>query len=652
MKKVYRRKLIANILIIVMVVTNCLTIIAQDTSTELLKTSNVVEEIFDKDVKTADHLDVSAKLNATLVYNNTSYCQNITLTKEDFTAENITLTAKQGDTEVEYTMDFNNLTVETNQIRLGGSYPVGTKESPVVYILELKKNVTFQDENGEHLVTYPMKFNAEFNYWMENNMCFELCNEEQSNMLWREGQFIEQSGLWVEFTAASDTYPVVDENLERNEENIVSEHTEQNEEDTSTKNLEQNEENNSTEDSDKTSVSPVTWSTANIEATMVLTGRDLKAGEFKFEVVDKSGVVIATGMNDAADAGKLASVTFTAKEFTYDKPTESVYIIREVKGELKGVTYDTNTFTVKVVVTEKEGFLSVQTVYDHNEIVFSSKYDVADVNLTLSGSITLDAGGRNLKEGEFTINVVETNKDGKKLENTTAQTAINDTSGKFSLIYTYGLEDIGTHYYKITQIAGKESGMTYANESYLVVVEVKDNGDGTLSVTSSNNTKLNFKNEYKATGNIEIQAKTTLKGRTLEKEEFQYKITAVTKGAPMPKNTTVKNKADGMVAFAQISFDEDSIGNTYEYRITQVKGTLSKVTYDTTAYTVKVTINDKGNGKLEVKQDVTPIFNNVYTGTVAAKTGDQTSVILYGIMTVVSGLTAIAAVGKKRKAAR
>lgn len=58
-----------------------------------------------------------------------------------------------------------------------------------------------------------------------------------------------------------------------------------------------------------------------ITATKVLTGRDLRDGEFSFELVEGNDVVV-TGKNDAD--GKIVM-----DKITYDKPGEHTYILRE-----------------------------------------------------------------------------------------------------------------------------------------------------------------------------------------------------------------------------------------------------------------------------------------------------------------------------------
>ncbi|WP_315940841.1 SspB-related isopeptide-forming adhesin, partial [Streptococcus sp. HMSC074F05] len=89
--------------------------------------------------------------------------------------------------------------------------------------------------------------------------------------------------------------------------------------------------------------------------TKKLEGRDLKAGEFTFELKDSDNVVIATATNDAAGKIKFAPVDYTNKAgetvtaLKYKKGQEGTYkyTVEEVKGTDATVTYD----TMKAVVT-------------------------------------------------------------------------------------------------------------------------------------------------------------------------------------------------------------------------------------------------------------------------------------------------------------
>ncbi|MBR3762447.1 MAG: Cna B-type domain-containing protein [Lachnospiraceae bacterium] len=106
---------------------------------------------------------------------------------------------------------------------------------------------------------------------------------------------------------------------------------------------------------------------AIISAKKVLHNAELTANAFEFELVDASGKVVATATNDAT-----GNITFAPQMF--DKAGEYQYSIREVKGNIEHVTYDTTEFTVKVVVEDNLMGNLVANVEYQSEPVFENTY--------------------------------------------------------------------------------------------------------------------------------------------------------------------------------------------------------------------------------------------------------------------------------------
>lgn len=109
-------------------------------------------------------------------------------------------------------------------------------------------------------------------------------------------------------------------------------------------------------------------------AAKVLTGRDLKKGEFTFELRDANGKVLQTVKNGALTEGGYAPIAFDP--ITYDEPGMYDYRIVEVKGDAEGITYDETVFTYHVVVTDDgNGQLQVEwTVGETGAPVFQNVY--------------------------------------------------------------------------------------------------------------------------------------------------------------------------------------------------------------------------------------------------------------------------------------
>ena len=111
----------------------------------------------------------------------------------------------------------------------------------------------------------------------------------------------------------------------------------------------------------------------------VLKGRDLKDGEFQFELLEIVGdeaVLAAKGTHGAASAGKASAVDFG--KITYDAPGEHDYLIREVVpsgGRDVNTVYDTRTYSVHVSVKDqKDGTLKVTSdVSTDKPMTFTNK---------------------------------------------------------------------------------------------------------------------------------------------------------------------------------------------------------------------------------------------------------------------------------------
>ena len=218
------------------------------------------------------------------------------------------------------------------------------------------------------------------------------------------------------------------------------------------------------------SVQPVDSSvTDQVTVTKNLTGRDMKAGEFEFQLLDGTKVV-ATGTNDTSGKVTLSSITYT-------KPGTYNYALCEVGGgsQKAGVQYDGSTFAVTTTVTDNgNGTLSVAHKVDNdaNTVGFTNSYTPAATSVTLGASKVLN--GKSLDAEEFTF--VLTDEGGEQV------TATNDANGMV-VFPAIDYKEPGTYRYTISEVKGDKSDVTYDESEYAVTVTVKDNGEGSLVAT-------------------------------------------------------------------------------------------------------------------------------------------------------------------------
>ena len=216
--------------------------------------------------------------------------------------------------------------------------------------------------------------------------------------------------------------------------------------------------------------------TVNLEATKNLTGREMKAGEFTFEVTDnETNTVKSTGTNDADGLVKFSAMTYTVE----DAGKTFTYTVREKPGDgNKGLTYDTTTYTVTVSVADDGQGNLTATVTGGDDMVFNNSYEAANGSVSLDVRKVLE-GGRDLAAGEFTFLLQDDQ--GKTLATTTneADGAVNFPVIAYSKDRLEG-ETSKDFTYTVREEKGEDATVEYDETVYTVVIRVTDNGEGAI----------------------------------------------------------------------------------------------------------------------------------------------------------------------------
>lgn len=207
--------------------------------------------------------------------------------------------------------------------------------------------------------------------------------------------------------------------------------------------------------------------TDQVKTVKRLTGRDLAAGEFTFELLEDD-VVVANGTNDA-------NGTVTLSPIRYEAPGTHTYTLREAcpnaLGLYKGVTYDGTTYTVVTTVSDNgDGTLTATHKLEGTteSAGFTNKYHAMPTQVSIGAIKVLE--GRELKKDEFSFKLV-----GEDIESTVT----NDADGKINFD-KLEYDEPGTYVYTISEVKGDEAGMTYDKSVFTATVNVVDDGEGNL----------------------------------------------------------------------------------------------------------------------------------------------------------------------------
>ena len=338
-----------------------------------------------------------------------------------------------------------------------------------------------------------------------------------------------------------------------------------------------------------------------LEATKVLNGKAIEAGQFEFELKE-NGAVLHTVSNDANGKIQFPELKFTQEE-------TRTFTISEKAGDVAGVEYDPNAYEVKVVVKDNGQGQLVATP-DTKNITFTNVYKAASTDATIKAKKVLN--GKELVADAYTFELKE--KDTDKV----VATAKNAASGE--VVFNVNYTEAGEHTYTITEKAGTESGVTYSTESYTVKVNVVDNGQGQLVATVDEAERV-FTNTYKAAETkATITATKVLEGKALEAGKYEFELKEGEKVI-----ATAKNAADGTVTFEDITY---TAAGEHTYTISEKEGSEAGVTYDTTTHEVTVNVTDNGQGKLVATATKNnPTFTNTYKAAETKATITATKVL-------------------------
>lgn len=257
---------------------------------------------------------------------------------------------------------------------------------------------------------------------------------------------------------------------------------------------------------------------------------------------------------------------------------------------------------------------------DGNAALFNNtwaKPGSASTTLSAHKSVDAAAGANVSADEEFTFELYKADAQGNKTDEKLgdAISVKKDGTAKFGEL-TFDAD--GTYNYVIHETGHDGNGWTPAADvKAQIVVKKSDDGKSFVvdSVTYDGKRAdcANFVDKYEAAkASASLAARKSLEGAELEAGQFSFQLKA--KGGEVLQ--TKPNAAEGGVAFDAIEY---TAPGTYEYEISEAKGSELGVTYDGATHTAEVVVTDDGQGQLHAAVTYdgggadAPEFKNTYT---------------------------------------
>ncbi|MCU6725426.1 Spy0128 family protein [Muricoprocola aceti] len=387
-----------------------------------------------------------------------------------------------------------------------------------------------------------------------------------------------------------------------------------------------------------------------LEATKVLTGKELTSEEFSFELKNKEGTVLQTKKNDA-----FGNVKFDKIAYTLDDVGEHVYTVSEgIPEDTNGIMYDNNVYTVEVVVSDNgDGTLQIdKTIKDSDEekradITFTNTYyEKGSANLRA----TKDFSGTTWKDETFQFVLTAGKAEGSEAASPMPEGTVDGSKtvtvtkdSKTAEFGTIVYVNNGTYNYQIHEVNDEQAGITYDGIVWNVRVIVSNGQNGVKNVaiqykksTDETYTQWNdandafavtFHNTYveKGTARIQVAKEFNADEYPTGDDAFTFTLKAAqneegTTESPLPKQTTIKVTDANAVSFGDITFDTNG---TYNYTVEENAGMLPNVIYDKTVYDVQIKVEDGGKAdgvkkitvmsKKQADKEYAPLDGTVFT---------------------------------------
>lgn len=319
---------------------------------------------------------------------------------------------------------------------------------------------------------------------------------------------------------------------------------------------------------------------------------------------DKTEISILVSQEDNA-------VSKAFDEIQFHEAGDYAFTIREINDGQSGYTYDDRIWMLQVHVEDQDGHLTI-TKHSYKTdkenateaASFENVYQVKPIDYAplVEKMVQKDSLP---KEGQDFTFIVEPSHDYAKdlamPENNEVTLHVNETGeavqAKFDSIQFY---EAGTYTFTIKEKQENVSGFTYDDSVWTLMIEIVDD-QGVLRIKDVKYTSdeqeqdlASFINIYEVKSvQMSPSVKKTISGDTpTDKEKFYFELSSKEDqdGMILPEDLQVEISGEGQTDFEPITFTK---AGTYELEVYEVTGSNEAYTYDTSVWTIRVTVTDQ-----------------------------------------------------------
>ncbi|MDO4188653.1 MAG: FctA domain-containing protein, partial [Lachnospiraceae bacterium] len=299
---------------------------------------------------------------------------------------------------------------------------------------------------------------------------------------------------------------------------------------------------------------------------------------------------------------------FSTVRFTLDqvkaaggKYTATYEIAEDQTNPHPGYTYCNDVHTVKVEVTQDpadptklkiDKWVDGEAANGAIGFTYENPY-AAEGQTSITGKKILSGAANLLSENMFEFVL-----SGGKLGDTVL-TAPNDANGEFGFDITgFTAADAGKSFtYKLREKTPERDGIvgipnvSYSDTEYDIVVQVVDNGDGTLKVTATPDSlnTIVFTNTYEDEDTVTFKALKEVEKHQVD-SIFKFKLHEI-KGGKLKDDEIVTNSGRDVVFNTVLKFDQNDVGKEFKYVISETElNKYDPYTYDTNKFYAKVDV--------------------------------------------------------------